>query len=63
MKSEIGDVEDTSGKHSSELFVRVRTGAVLTVIGIIVLGFSHIQGLSQILCKHRRVMQNRAKII
>ncbi|MGN1159938.1 MAG: phosphatidate cytidylyltransferase, partial [Lachnospiraceae bacterium] len=30
------------GKHSSELFVRVRTGAVLTVIGIIVLCLSHI---------------------
>lgn len=42
MKPGIGDVEDISGKHSSELFVRVRTGAVLAVMGFIVLCLSHI---------------------
>lgn len=42
MKPETGGVENTSGTRSSELFVRVRTGAVLTVIGIIVLCLSHI---------------------
>lgn len=42
MKPGTGDVEDISGKHSSELFVRVRTGAVLAVMGFIVLCLSHI---------------------
>jgi phosphatidate cytidylyltransferase len=42
MKPGTGDVEDISGKHSSELFVRIRTGAVLAVMGFIVLCLSHI---------------------
>lgn len=42
MKPETGDIDDISRIHSTELGVRVRTGAVLTVIGIFVLCFSHI---------------------
>lgn len=42
MKPETGDVDDISRIHSTELRARVRTGAVLTVIGIFVLCFSHI---------------------
>lgn len=43
MKPETGGVDEISRIHSSELKIRVRTGAVLTVIGIIVLCFSHIR--------------------
>ncbi|MGM9660218.1 MAG: phosphatidate cytidylyltransferase [Faecousia sp.] len=42
MKTESGDVGNTSGKYSAELKTRVRTGTVLAVIGIFVLNLSHI---------------------
>lgn len=42
MKSDVSDKNKPGRTHTSELFIRIRTGAVLTITGAIVLALSHI---------------------